>query len=188
MYRALALAALQSALDLHDQDAIEALAQRIVIEVTPPTADDGRQYTVLADGADVTWDIRDPAVERSVSVVARYPGVRRELVRQQQQIGRRGRVVMVGRDIGTIVMPDAELKVYLEASIDERARRRAHQQTDTQHIATSLDDVRSALVRRDMLDEHVLRAASDAVHLQTDGLSPEQEVEWILDYLRTKPV
>lgn len=187
MYRALALAALQAALDLHDQAAIEALAQRIVIEVIPPTVDDGRQYTVLADGADVTWAIREPEVERSVSSVARYPGVRRELVRQQQQIGRRGRVVMVGRDIGTIVMPDAGLKVYLEASLDERARRRAHQQTDAQHAA-SVDDVRSALVRRDMLDEHVLHAAPDAVHLQTDGLSPEQEVEWILDYLRTKTV
>jgi CMP/dCMP kinase len=187
MYRALARAAQQANLDLHDQAAIEALARRIVIEVTPPTVADERQYTVLADGEDVTWAIRDPDVERSVSIVARYPGVRRELVRQQQQIGRRGRVVMVGRDIGTIVMPDAELKLYLEASLDERARRRAQQQAEAQH-ALALDEVRSALVRRDMLDEHALQAAPDAVHLQTDGLSPEQEVEWILEYLRTKLV
>ncbi len=187
MYRALALAALQATLDLHDQATIEALAKRIVIEVIPPSAADGRQYTVLADGVDVTWAIRDPEVERSVSIVARYPGVRHELVRQQQQIGRRGNVVMVGRDIGTIVMPDAALKLYLEASLDERARRRVHQQADAQHHAT-LDDVRSALVRRDMLDEHVLYAAPDAIHLKTEGLSPEQEVEWILDYLRDKNI
>jgi cytidylate kinase len=187
MYRALALVAHKANLDLHDQTAVEALARRVVIEVTSPTVADQRQYTVLADGEDVTWAIRDPEVERSVSIVARYPGVRRELVRQQQQIGRRGRVVMVGRDIGTIVMPDAELKLYLEASLDERARRRAQQQADAQH-SLALDEVRSALVRRDMLDEHVLQAAPDAVRLQTDGLSPEQEVEWILEYLRTKPV
>jgi cytidylate kinase len=183
MYRALALAALNAALDLNDQAAVEALAQRITIEVTPPTHADGRQYTVLADGADVTWAIRDPAVERSVSIVARYPGVRRELIRQQRQIGRRGQVVMVGRDIGTVVMPDAGLKVYLEASLAERARRRAHQQAAA-HLPAALDEVRTALERRDSLDEHVLHAAPDAVHLQTDGLSPEQEVEWILDYLR----
>lgn len=185
MYRALALAALNTHLNLHDEAAIEALAQRIVIEVLPPATADGRQYTVLADGADVTWAIRAPDVERSVSIVARYPGVRRELVRQQQQIGRRGRVVMVGRDIGTIVMPDAELKIYLEASLDERARRRAQQQADAAQLPV-LDEVRSALVRRDHLDEHVLHAAPDAVHLQTDGLSPEQEVEWILDYVHTR--
>ncbi|NTV62455.1 MAG: (d)CMP kinase [Oscillochloris sp.] len=181
MYRALTLAALEAGLDLAASTDVEALANRIVIEVLPPAQQDGRQYTVLADGVDVTWAIRQPEVERGVSLVARYPGVRREMVRQQQQIGHRGQVVMVGRDIGTIVMPDAPLKIYLEASLHERARRRTLERQ--QHDATPIDEVRSAIARRDELDSHVLRPAEDAVVLVNDGLSPEDEVDWILNYI-----
>ncbi|NTW97495.1 MAG: cytidylate kinase, partial [Oscillochloris sp.] len=176
------LAALRAGVDLAAPEAVEALAQRIVIEVAPPSEPDGRQYTVRADGADVTWAIRSPEVERGVSLVARYPGVRREMVRQQQLIGRRGHVVMVGRDIGTIVMPEAPLKIYLEASIGERARRRALER-EPQHDPCIVDEVRSAIARRDELDAHVLRPAADAVVLQNDGLSPDAEVDWIIDYI-----
>lgn len=179
MYRALTLAALRAHLDLEDGAALEALAARIPIEVAPPSKPDGRQYDVLIDGEDVTWAIRDPVVERHVSLVARYPGVRRELVRQQQAIGRRGRVVMVGRDIGTVVMPDAELKLFLDASLDERARRRASERQAPQ----PLEHVREEIARRDDLDRHVMRPADDAVILKTDGLSPDDEVAWVLDYI-----
>lgn len=179
MYRALTLAALRAHLDLEDGAALEALAARIPIEVAPPSKPDGRQYDVLIDGEDVTWAIRDPVVERHVSLVARYPGVRRELVRQQQAIGRRGRVVMVGRDIGTVVMPDAELKLFLDASLDERARRRASERQGPQ----PLEHVREEIARRDELDRHVMRPADDAVILKTDGLSPDDEVAWVLDYI-----
>lgn len=182
MYRALTFAAMEAGLDLADQAAVEDLAARVTIEVRPPTATDGRQSTVLADGADVTWAIREPAVERNVSTVARYPGVRRELVRQQQEIGRRGQVVMVGRDIGTIVMPDAELKIFLETSLGERARRRA-EETGAGADEPRLEQVRDALARRDTLDQHVLRPAADAIILRTDDLSPEDEVAWIMRYL-----
>ncbi len=182
MYRALTLAAMEVGLDLGDQATVEALAARIRIEVAPPHQDDGRQYTVLADGADVTWAIRAPAVERNVSLVARYPGVRRELVRQQQQVGRRGRVVMVGRDIGTVVMPDAALKIFLETSLGERARRRADEGRGRSD-PPPVEQVRADLARRDDLDQHVLRPAADAVVLQTDGLSPDDEVAWIMQYL-----
>ncbi|NTW02084.1 MAG: (d)CMP kinase [Oscillochloris sp.] len=177
MYRALTLVALRAGVDLSVSSAVEELARRVVIEVTPPNVQDGRQYTVLADGADVTWAIRSPEVERGVSLVARYPGVRRELIRQQQVIGRRGHVVMVGRDIGTVVMADAPLKIYLEASLDERARRRAQQ-----HDVRPLAEVRSDIARRDTLDQHVLYPADDAVVLKNDGLSPEAEVDWIINY------
>ncbi|HMQ31677.1 MAG TPA: (d)CMP kinase [Chloroflexaceae bacterium] len=182
MYRALTYVAMASGLDLADQAAIEELAARVRIEVAPPDQDDGRQYTVLADGADVTAAIREPAVERNVSVVARYPGVRRELVRQQQQIGQRGKVVMVGRDIGTVVMPEAELKLFLETSLGERARRRADEQRGRPN-PPPVEQVREDLARRDGLDQHVLRPAADAIILQTDGLSPEDEVAWIMRYL-----
>lgn len=182
MYRALTLAAMRAGLDLHDRAAVEALAASIVIEVTPPTHGDGRQYTVRIDGADVTWAIREPEVEREVSLVAAYPGVRREMVRQQQAIGRRGDVVMVGRDIGTIVMPEAGLKIFLEASLDERARRRTDE-VQGRPDPPPLTQVRESLARRDVMDEHVMHPASDAVILRTDGISPDEEVTWIMEYL-----
>lgn len=182
MYRALTLAAMRAGLDLHDRAAVETLAASILIEVTPPTHDDGRQYTVLIDGADVTWAIREPEIEREVSLVAAYPGVRREMVRQQQAIGRRGYVVMVGRDIGTIVMPEAGLKLFLEASLDERARRRTDE-VQGRPDPPPLTQVRESLARRDVMDEHVMHPANDAVIQHTDDLSPDEEVTWIMEYL-----
>lgn len=183
MYRALTLAALRAGIDLADRAAAEELAAAVAIEVLPPTLDDGRQYTVLLDGEDVTVALRAPEVERNVSRVAAYPGVRHELIRRQQAIGRRGQVVMVGRDIGSVVMPEAELKIFLQASLDERARRRAAESRQTQPV----EHVRDEIARRDGLDQHVLRPAADAVLLDTDGLSPEDEVVWILDYIARTP-
>lgn len=183
MYRALTLAALRAGLDLDDRAAAEALAAGITIEVLPPTVDDGRQYTVLVGGEDVTAALRAPEVERSVSRVAGYPGVRRELISRQQTIGRRGRVVMVGRDIGSVVMPEAELKIFLRATLDERARRRAAEGGQP----GAVERVRDEIARRDGLDEHVMRPAADAVLLDTDGLSPDDEVAWILDYIARRP-
>jgi len=179
MYRALTLAAMRAGLELHDGAALEALAARIPIEVLPAAERDGRQATVRVAGQDVTWAIREREVERNVSQVAAHPGVRRELVRQQQAIGARGRVVMVGRDIGTVVMPAADLKIFLEASLDERARRRSDERPE----AAPVQHVRDEIARRDALDQHVLRPAADAVVLGTDGLSPDDEVAWVLAYL-----
>jgi cytidylate kinase len=179
MYRALTLAAMRAGLPLDDRAALEGLAAATAIEVLPPTVADGRQYTVRVDGDDVTHAIRERQVEQNVSRVAAYPGVRRELIRQQQAIGRRGQVVMVGRDIGTVVMPDAELKVFLQASLDERARRRAAERP----VAAAVDQVRDDLARRDSLDQHVMQAAPDALILSTDGLTPDDEVAWILDHI-----
>ena len=179
MYRALTLAAMCAGLELHDGAALEALAARVPIEVLPATERDGRQATVRVAGQDVTWAIREREVERNVSQVAAHPGVRRELVRQQQAIGARGRVVMVGRDIGTVVMPAAELKIFLEASLDERARRRSDERSET----AAVQHMRDEIARRDALDQHVLRPAADAVMLSTDGLSPDDELAWVLAYL-----
>ena len=101
-----------------------ALAERLAIDVVLPTVDDGRQYTVLADGQDVTWEIRRPEVNRGVSPVSAYSGVRAALTAQQRRVGRKGQIVMVGRDIGTVVLPDADLKIYLDATVEARADRR----------------------------------------------------------------
>lgn len=179
MYRALTWAALERAIDPHDGDALVALAHELAIELLPPTVDDGRQYTVLADGADVTWAIRTPAVDRTVSLVSTYPAVRAELIDQQRAIGRRGGVVMVGRDIGTVVMPEAPLKIYLRASLDARAQRR-RSDLQARNDQRSLDEIRADVARRDELDSHVMNAAPDALVLDSDQLSPAEEVEWIL--------
>jgi eIF-2B alpha/beta/delta-like uncharacterized protein len=124
MYRALTLAALRQGLSMSDEPALSSLAAGITIDVTSPTAPDGRPCTVLLDGEDVTWTIRSPEVDASVSQASIYPGVRTALTLKQRRIGLRGRVVMVGRDIGTVVLPEAELKFFVTASIEERARRR----------------------------------------------------------------
>jgi cytidylate kinase len=179
MYRALTLAAQQQALDLHDAAGLEALAARLQIEVLTPTHADGRQYTVLTDGQDVTWAIRGAEVDRDVSLVSSYPGVRSELIRQQREIGWRGQVVMVGRDIGTVVMPDAPLKVFLNASLDERARRRTHDQQARGRTA-SYEQVRAELARRDEQDEHVMQPAADAVRLSSDDRTPEEMVAQVV--------
>ena len=124
MYRAVTWAALQRGIPIADEAAVTRLSEMLPIEIVKPTVDDGRQYTVYAGGEDVTWDLRRPETNRNVSPVSAYAGVRRALVAQQRRIGRQGAIVMVGRDIGTVVLPEAELKVYLDAEVAERSRRR----------------------------------------------------------------
>ncbi len=192
MYRAVTWAALQQGLDLHDQEAIGELARRLHIEVRAPTPEeeDGRQATVLVDGQDVTWAIRTPEVDQHVSVVAANPLVRQALSAQQRRIGRQygeGRgdkpgVVMVGRDIGTVVLPDAPLKIYLDAPVEERARRR-YQELRERGKAVRYEQVLADMRRRDRLDSEraiaPLRVAEDAVVLDTAGLSVKQVVDRI---------
>lgn len=174
MYRAVTWAALRKGLDVSDEEAISALAGTLNIEIARPAGDDRRQYTVLTDGEDITRQIRDPEVDRHVSSVSAYAGVRRALTEQQRRIARQGSVVMVGRDIGTVVIPDADLKIYLDASPEVRARRRyleileRGEEADYESI---LHDMR----RRDTIDSQrqvaPLRAAEDAVRVDTDNLS-----------------
>ena len=180
MYRAVTLAALRQGIDLRDETALAELAGRVRIEVTPPHVADGRQYTVWLDGADVTWDIRAPEVDAGVSLPSACPGVRAEMVEQQRRIGAKGRVVMVGRDIGTVVMPEAGFKLFLSASVEERARRRAE---ELRRRGEPADDqqVLDALRRRDELDasrsHSPLRPAEDAVIVDSTGRSPEEVME-----------
>jgi len=176
MYRAVTWAALDRGIPIEDEAAVVALAGKLHIDVSPPTADDGRQYTVLADGVDITWEIRTPAVNADVSPVSAYPGVRREMVRQQRRVAQGGRVVMVGRDIGTVVLPDADLKIYLDASVEERARRRWEEER-ARDENSDYDAVLASMRRRDQIDSSreasPLRAAGDAVVLDTTALDIE---------------
>ncbi len=183
MYRAVTLAALRRRIPVTDETAITRLARDIAIEVEPPTVADGRQYTVTVDGDDVTWDLRRPEVDANVSLVSSYRGVREALSAQQRRIGERGRVVMVGRDIGTVVLPDAELKIFLTATPGERARRRL-KDLQARGETASFDNVLRDIRRRDRIDSDrtyaPLRPADDAIILDTTNRTVEQVIEAIV--------
>lgn len=180
MYRAATLAALRRGVPVDDEGSITSLAGAIEIDVRPPSATDGRQYDVLLDGEDVTWEIRTPQVDAQVSAVSAYPGVRQAMGVRQREIGRRGRVVMVGRDIGTVILPDAELKLYLEATAEERARRRTHESV-ARGEPVEYETILAAMKERDRIDSTrdvaPLKPASDAVIIDTTGLSIDEVVE-----------
>ncbi len=181
MYRAMTLACLQRGIAVEDQQAVEALAQHAAIDVRGPTVADGRQYDVLVDSRDVTWALRSPEVEGNVSRVSMYAGVRRAMSARQREIGLRGKVVMVGRDIGTVVLPEADLKIYLDASVEERARRRWREAEARGEAVGSYADVLRAMRERDRIDSTrelaPLRAAGDAVVVDSTSMGVEQVVE-----------
>ena len=187
MYRVVTLVALQRDAAMDDSAAVTSLAETIQIDVHPPSQDDGRTYDVLADGQDVTWAIRSPEVDANVSVVSAYPGVRRALLAQQRRIGQRGRIVMVGRDIGTIVLPEADLKIYLDASAEERARRR-YEECQARGEPAIFESILTAMRKRDMIDSTrdvaPLCVAEDAIILDSDGLSIEQVLERMKDLVK----
>lgn len=173
MYRVVSLAALEHGVSIDDDVALTELAERVQIDVIEPTVDDGRFNTVLLDGRDVTWEIRTPAVEAIVSPVSAVPGVRRALLGQQRRIGRRGKVIMVGRDIGTVVLPQADLKLFVDASIEVRAQRRLEELRQRGESVT-YEHVLDELRRRDERDRNKpispLIAAPDAIILETTTL------------------
>lgn len=180
MYRAVTWAVLDRNIDPNDIDDASKIAEILAIDVKPDGPDDGRQYTVLADGEDITWAIRSPNVEQFVSLVSSYPRVRTALTEQQRRIAAGGRVVMVGRDIGTVVLPDADLKIFLRASAEERARRRL-QDSQRQGEDINYEEILTAIKERDRQDIEKpispLVPAEDAVIVDTDGLSIEEVVD-----------
>jgi cytidylate kinase len=172
MYRAVTLAALQQKINLDDETAVTLLAQKVVIDVRSASQEDGRPYDVVLDGVDVTWQIRQPEVEAHVSKVSAYPGVRQAMTVQQRNIAKRGKVVMVGRDIGTVVCPEAGLKIYLDASAEERARRR-FQELIARGQSAEFDHILAAMRQRDAIDASravaPLKPAADAVIINSEG-------------------
>jgi CMP/dCMP kinase len=188
MYRAVAWLALRDGVDINDGPALARLAERADIVINHPHIYDGRQYTVTVRGRDVTWDIRSAPVTRAVSIVSAHPEVRAILIAQQRAMAQqKGGVVMVGRDIGAVVLPDAELKIYLTASLMERARRRYAELEQQQGAASSslpsLEEVVKDIARRDEIDHDNSRPAPDAIVITTDNLSIAQVLEVIYSYL-----
>jgi cytidylate kinase len=180
MYRAVTLAALQGKLGVGDEAVITLLAGQVTIDVRPPSQQDGRSYDVLLDGEDVTWLIRKPEVDANVSKVSAYGGVRRAMMVQQRKIASRGKVVMVGRDIGTVVCPEAGLKIYLDASVEERAKRR-FLETGARGEKMDYEAILSSMRRRDEIDSTravaPLKPAADAVVINSDGLNIDQVMD-----------
>ena len=184
MYRAVTWLALSRGIDMKNAAEVTRLAEDVPIEVAPPSLEDGRPCDVVVDGQDITWDIRKPEVESNVSVVSAYPGVRKALTLQQRRIGLRGRVVMVGRDIGTVVLPKADLKIYLDASPKERALRR-YDEIISHGGKASYDDILTKMIERDRIDSTraiaPLKPAHDAIILDSDRLDADMVFEKAYD-------
>ena len=189
MYRAVALQALKEGIEIADEAAVTSLAERIEIDILHASSEDGRQFDVMINGVDHTWDIRTAAVNAVVSEVSAYPGVRRAMTVQQRKIAEKGKIVMIGRDIGTVVLPDAELKIYLDASVEVRAQRRYIE--DLGHGKdVCLEEVVESLRHRDEIDSGraiaPLKAADDAVVIDSDKMTVYEVVEVVMELLEKR--
>jgi cytidylate kinase len=187
MYRAVTWLALEAGVSIHDGPALEQLTRHAEIVISHPQIADGRQYTVTVHGRDVTWNIRSAAVTRAVSTVSAHPEVRAILIAQQRAMAQQGCVVMVGRDIGAVVLPDAEYKLYLTASLEERARRRYAEMEERlgkyNPALPSLEKVMEDIRLRDEEDRDKMQPAKDAIIITTDHLSVEQVLDFIYRHL-----
>jgi len=184
MYRAITWIAIQHDLNLQDEAVVTDLAQKAQIDIRPPSKADGRPCDVLLGERDVTWDMRNSDVDANVSVVSAYAGVRKALSDHQRRIGLRGRVVMVGRDIGTVVLPEADLKIYLDASAEERAKRRFDELIARGEKA-DYGEILRKVIERDRIDSTravaPLRPAEDAVILDSDKMNATQVFDQVMD-------
>ncbi|HEL2651923.1 (d)CMP kinase [Streptococcus suis] len=179
MYRSATYLALTNGIEVTDQNRIVALLAQYPIRFG---RDENGQQLVFVGDDDVTLPIRDNQVTNNVSAVAALPLVREELVRLQQEIAQAGGIVMDGRDIGTVVLPQAELKIFLIASVEERALRRFKENTE-RGIETDLESLKQEIAARDYKDSHrevsPLKAADDAITFDTTGVSIEGVVKFI---------
>jgi cytidylate kinase len=186
MYRAVTLAALETYHSVSDENSVTKLAEEIQIDVRHSIGKESQPYEVFLDGKNVTGKIRCVEIDRNVSQVSTYSGVRKAMTAQQRKIGLRGDVVMVGRDIGTVVVPEADLKIYLDASLDERARRR-FDEIEKKGGGQSYAEIFASILRRDQIDTTrsvaPLRPAEDAIRIDSDGLNIEQVLDRVKSYL-----
>jgi len=182
MYRAVAWKAVHDGLALDDEDQVVTMTSRIAIEQ--------RSGQVFVDGYDVTRAIRTPEIDKAATAVARLPRVRAILAERQRCLGEGGGVVMEGRDIGTVVFPDADVKVYLDASAEERARRRAADPAHTGGRHGNLAGVQNDLQARDRSDSTrpvaPLTLADDAIYIDTTGMAIEDVVLRVLGLVKEK--
>lgn len=188
MYRAITWLSLDRDIQVTQEEVITYLAEHAQIDVRPPSKDDGRSFDVWIDDKDITWEIRSQEVDANVSIVSAYPGVRKALTQQQRRIGMRGKVVMVGRDIGTVVLPEADLKIFLEASVEERAQRRYLELLE-RGATPELEVIKQSMRERDRIDSTrqvaPLRPAEDATIIDSEGMSAGQVLERALELVKS---
>ncbi len=187
MYRAVTLRAIRLGADMTDGDGLAQIARDAEIELVWT----GEGTRVVLDGEDVSEEIRSPGVTKQIFRIDQVAAVRDELVARQQKFGAAGRVVAEGRDIGTVVFTRARCKVFMDASLDERARRR-HKELAAKGTASDLDEVQQAIAERDRktMSRAVapLRPADDAVHLDTTNLTAAQVAEAVVELARERGV
>ncbi|MFC4617826.1 (d)CMP kinase [Camelliibacillus cellulosilyticus] len=181
MYRAATYKALRNGVDVQNGPALKNMLQETEIDLIP--SDNGQ--TVHLDGKDITNDIRTPEVNRHVSDVSRHPEVREEMVARQQALAMAGGVVMDGRDIGTRVMPNADVKIYMKASVEQRATRRYKEQIK-KGIQTPFDELKKEIALRDERDRRQLQMAADAIEIDTTALTVDQVVEAIMAIIKER--
>jgi cytidylate kinase len=186
LYRALTLLGLELGVSPDDEVRLSRIAETLDVRVQPPSVADGRLCDILLDGRDVTWEIRSRPVDGAVSEVASHPAVRTALIPAQRGAVEGTCAVVVGRDIGTVIFPDADVKVFLDASVAERAARRARQEG----VGADPEAVQKALAQRDALDQGravaPLVRAPDAIVVDTDDASVEEVVERVYELVRAR--
>ena len=189
MYRAVTGEALYRSIPISDEQTVTQLAQKIRIDIQSPDVNDGRDMTLRVDGRDLTWEIRDRVIDQNVSPVSAYAGVRQAMVAEQRRIGKQGRIVVVGRDIGTVVFPDADSKIYLDASLEERARRRFLERRNRGE-QVEYDAILNEVRRRDEIDSSrsvsPLKKADDAEYIDSTGLSIDQVMSRVAEIIERK--
>lgn len=188
LYRALTVKALSAGVRPDDAVALAELARALKVTVRPPSRRDGRLCDVRLDGRDISLAIRSPEVERRVSPVSAHPEVREALIPIQRDAVRLPGTVVAGRDIGTVIFPDADLKIYLDADPEERARRRLKQQGAWSEAG--LVQTLRKIQERDRLDSTraaaPLQRAADALVIDTDDYTPEQVVQQIVEVFEAR--
>ena len=180
MYRALTWAAVQNGIDLGDREAVAALASQVMIEISE---NDGIQ-TILLDGRNITNEIRLPEITAKIAPVAANPLVRHALVRKQRQLAENGSLVAEGRDMGTVVFPDADIKIYMDAPVQVRALRR-QQELAAKGIQADLGRIAEDIRQRDETDSSrmhsPLRVPKDAIRIDTGACSIEEQINMVVD-------
>jgi len=184
MYRAVTWAILNKGIQPSNEKEVTELANKIEIQIRQPTIDDGRMNDILVDEVDVTWKIRLPAVNNNVSEISQYAGVREILTKKQREIAKGKNIIMVGRDIGTVVLPSANVKIFLEASVSERAQRRFREE-ELRGSKVSFGEILRNVQHRDLIDTTrtiaPLIPAGNALIIKTDGKTVEEVASEIFE-------
>ncbi len=187
MYRAVALMCIREGIDIHNESEVVRIANEVNVD---QKFEDDELKTFL-NGENVTEKIRTKDVSRIVSIIAKYKGVRKRLVKLQREMAKRGGVVIEGRDIGLVVIPDADVKVFMKANLEQRAKRRLKELKD-KHINISFDEVLKELSKRDAIDsnrEHSpLKIPEDAIIIDTTNTTVEEQVSIIIKEVQNKNI